>query len=465
MSFKKKLAVSAVVGGVALAAVPAFALENEFHGSIGVMYNNSNFNQVPNNADQPGNREFGYYNPKGLPKDMPTSNTIQQRTRILYNAKINNNVKVVTHFEIDYRFWGDTSYDTGRDRGAGLGADTVNLETKSAYMDITLPDTPLNFKIGVQPNDDVFKGIFTSADMAGALATATTGKFTTHVGFYRWNDDAFYNSQTIPGKSTRDFVMLDSSYAISDKAKVGGAYYFVKSNNANIGDINGDVRKEDVKVHLLGVNGEATFGQVAVDGFLVGQVGKDDIIKKNIRAFAGNVGAKMQVGKGTARAEFLYVSGDKDPAGGNSLTSFYTPEVFGLSESGYYNSEMVILGRDKYAWRADKSLVFSANNNNQGVIGGYIGYDMPFTSKLSGSANAGFVAVAQRDEDKASDVSGSKYLGTEINAETSYKVMENVTATFRGAYVFLGDYYKGVAEDGRNPENPYDLKFIVKVAF
>jgi len=100
--------------------------------------------------------------------------------------------------------------------------------------------------------------------------------------------------------------------------------------------------------------------------------------------------------------------------------------------------------------------VYDSNNNNQGVIMGSLGFDYNFTSKLSGSVNAGFAAVAKN----VVGTGTSNYLGTEINAETNYKLNPVVTLGARGGYVVLGDYFKGTGAD-----NPYDLKLLAKFAF
>jgi hypothetical protein len=130
---------------------------------------------------------------------------------------------------------------------------------------------------------------------------------------------------------------------------------------------------------------------------------------------------------------------------------------------------MVILGRDKNAYTTDNAIVYNSNNKNQGVIGGYIGYDLPINAKLTTAFNAGFAAVAKENNNKPINigtgrVNDSNYLGTEINAEATYQLFENLSFSTRVAYVFLGDYYKNVALDG-TPVNPYDFKLIAKYTF
>lgn len=466
---KKVLAVVAAGALTAASAVPALAFENEFHGMFQLQYDNSNL-RGSNKLDAAGAR----YAPENSPKSAPTANFFEQRARLAYIAKANQEVKLVTKFELDYSFWGNSSYTTKRNQGGALGADTVNLETKNLYLDLNAPSLKLNTKLGMQPVDDAFKGIFFSADMAGIMLNHNYNKATASAGFFRWND-ASRNSSHILGKDARDLFLLDGKYSVTDQTKVGAAYYFVNSNKTDVKDGNGDPLIEDLSLHLIGVNAETTLGPVTVDGFLLYQFGSNYSgntnpldNNKHRSAFAANVGAKAKVGKGTVRSEFLYVSGEGNATRGNT-NAFYTPANFQYSESGFYNNEMIILGRDKYAMTNDSAIVFDANNKNQGVIFGSLGYDHTFTDKISVSANAGFAALAKENANKPKNlktnaVNDSNYLGTEINAEGNYKFSESVTFTARAGYVFLGDYYKDVATDG-TPDNPYDVKLIVSYSF
>ena len=78
----------------AATAVPALALENEFHGLIRAQYQLSDFN-----GSKTGQ---WFFEPTGLDQKAPTANTFDQRARLFYTAKVNENVKLVTGFELDY---------------------------------------------------------------------------------------------------------------------------------------------------------------------------------------------------------------------------------------------------------------------------------------------------------------------------------------------------------------------------
>lgn len=435
MKVSKKSVAAAVGALVVLGASSAMALENQFSGAFVTYFDYSNFNAAG-----------------AIKKDASVANYFESRVRLGYTAKVSNELKLVTKFELDYGFWGNSSYDGpgGRNQGGAIGADTVNMETKNLYLDWTIPSAHLNTKIGMQGYDDAFKGIFVGADMAGILLTHSYTNATAAAGFFRWND----TGATL-GKHTRDMFVLDGKYNLNKDTQLGAAYYYVNSDGIALTNL---VDPEDLEVHMLGVNAATKFGPLALDGFVAVQSGKDHFNSNDRTALAGNVGANLAVGKGALRSEFLYVSGDKD---GGSRHSFYTPysqqfAQYGLAESGFYNNEMVILGRDKNAMTNDNAIVYDVNNYNQGVIFASVGFDYPLTENLSGSVNAGFAAVDRKNTPNHD----SSYLGTEVNAELGYKVTDNLNLSCRAAYVALGDYFKAADAD-----DPYDVKLLVKYSF
>jgi len=467
------LAALAVLGLAAAVATPALALENEFHGMFGVRYDNSNFNGTQTTDYGPGD---GTYDPSGKPKKQYSANFVEQRAKLQYIAKANADLKLVTAFELDYTYWGNSSYTVGRNQGGAIGADTVNIETKSIYLDAN-PVKNVNLKLGMMPNNDAFKGVLFDADMAGALVSTSYGKFSPSIGYFRFNDKGA-SADNVLGHKTNDMFMLDGKFEVSKDLKVGAAYYFFRdaSVSSPAADKTSAVQgyladgskvytalkpttANDVKMHALGLNAEYTTGPLTLNGFAIYETGKTN--KISVNAFAGNLGAKLKTGPGTARAEFLYVTGSD-----NGKSAFYSVD----GEHGYYDNEMVMLGRDKNSFfTIDNSIIYNAGNSGQGQIGGYIGYDLPINAKLTTAFNAGFAAAAKANANKPKNqvtkvANDSNYLGTEINAEANYALMEGLSTSFRAGYVFLGDYYKNVALNG-TPENPYDISLIFKYTF
>ncbi|MBU5637340.1 porin [Geomonas sp. Red69] len=434
-SNKKLLVVAIATALTAASAGSALALENQFNGAFTAFFDNGNF--AGTNI---------------IAKDAPTANYFVQRLRLGYTAKADDHVKLVTKFEFDYNFWGNSSYENARGGGGALGADTVNMETKHIYLDLNYPQ--VNAKIGMQPYNDSFKGILFDADMAGVLLSHDYSNASIAAGYFRFHDsaDGGKAGQDVLGKNTFDMYSLDGKYNISKDLSVGAAYYFIRDQHTpGLYTV-----FPDAKVHTFGVNAAGNFGPVSVNAFVAKQAGEitTDV---DAKGYAFNVGAKMPLAGGTARTEFIYVSGGKN--------AWYVPASDrGFTEGGqFYDSEMIMLGRDKYATTIDNAIIYDVNNNNEGVIMGTLGYDYTFNDKVSASANAGFAAVA-KDLQARSANGDSKYLGTEINAEAYYKLTANVTLGARAGYLFLGDHFKGISA-GEDADNLWDAKLIAKYNF
>jgi len=444
---KKVLAVTAACALTAATAVPALALENEFHGMFRVFGTVSNYNDGGSGQVVPSLR------------DPKTKSFVEQRARLMYIAKANDDLKLVTHFEIDSR-WGDNSYTTSRNLGGAIGADTVNLETKNVYLDFNIPSTPMNFKVGIQPVVDSYKGVFINADAAAAIATAKLGGGSVAVGFARLDDaDTFTlgsptgRSTTTPGKAKRDLYIVDGKYAITKDIKVGASYYLLNVDQTAAATY-------DYMRHTLGVNAEAKFAPLTLDGFLLYQTARSNGADKlDQKGWAANLTAKGKLGPGTLKASFLYASGDSKRGTVRDDNTYYgiTNETSAANgEHSFYESDMMILFRNKMNITGDRAIVYNVTN----VYGGFVGYNANMSSKCFANVNAGFVAAATQNNDFGSArLSGdhkSDYLGTEINGEVGYKVFDNLTASLQGAYVFLGDYYKDTITTGATPQTPRD---------
>jgi hypothetical protein len=430
-----KKSMKLLVAMLALAALstPAFALEHEVYGRFASFYAVTNF--TAGGLDQ-------------LKNSAPTANWFDQRLRLGYNAKADENVKLVTKFELDYSFWGNSSFSVGRNQGGAIGADSVQIETKNVYLDWTMPSCNLNAKVGMQSYDDAFSGIIFSTDMAGILLSHSYTNASSSVGFFRWNDGAGTGAGGgndgigLPGQNVQDLFLLNGTYNVSKDLKIGAAYYFIQD------DSDTDLVNFDAKVHTLGVNAAAALGAVNVNAFVLGQTG--DLDENNgidAKGYAAKIAANTAIGTGTLRLDALYVAGGK-----NQL--YVTRDV-----NGYYDNEMMILSRDKNATTIDTAFVQDLNNNGEGVIMAAIGFDQPFSPTFTASANVGFGAVADNQGDDVTVDSNEDYIGTEVNIELVKKTTDNVTLSARAGYVFLGDHNMGDLDD------PYAANFMVAYKF
>jgi hypothetical protein len=429
MSFKKKLLAVAAVSALTVAtAVPALALENEFHGMFkSFFYETNTFNGLRAN----------------LNRDAHSGFFAEQRARINYIAKANDDLKLVTHFELDTRFGGKPTPAptanttsgavttggylgtvTGNDAG-NLDADQLTLETKNVYLDFNCPITKANFKVGIQPWADAYKSIFLLADMTGAYATKKFDPLTVSLGWFRFDDNTV-TATADPGQLTADLIVADAKYAVSKDITVGASYYNIQRDTTT-----GASGIDQVELlHMIGLNASIKAGPATIDPFAAFQFGE---INNNddLSGFLAGATAKVKVGPGNINASAIYLSGEKKaPTAAGDRDDF---KIVSPNTSYFGPSNMWLLVRSGQAVNSSTSILGNdITVGGRGLIGLFAGYDGTM-GKLFYNANVGYAMTAEErgTEDSA--------LGTEINAQVGYKLFDNLSVSLAGAYAILGD--------------------------
>lgn len=121
---------------------------------------------------------FGRHDNTGLVRDSKEDHSVAyQRLRNQINFIASEQLQGVLQFEIGKTFWGRNG--SGGSSGGALDTDGVNVKTRRAYMDWTIPSTDLSFRMGLQgltlPNAVAGNPVF-DADVAAI------------VGSYKFND-------------------------------------------------------------------------------------------------------------------------------------------------------------------------------------------------------------------------------------------------------------------------------------
>jgi len=464
MKIKNKIMAAAAVGALcATSAVPALAFENEFHGMFLTQVIASNL--LNGSTGTVGVTQANLHANKTY---------VDQRARIQYIAKASDDLKLVTHFEIDGR-WGDNSYGpstaqastNSRNSGLALGGDSINLETKNVYLDFNCPITGANVKAGLQGVSDAYKGIFVSNDAAGLLISKKLGSGKYTAGWFRL-DDARAAGQTV-GKTTRDLTLLDAAIDVSKDVKVGASYYYYNDDNSVLnGGLAGLwVGGVNAAVHMLGVNAAATMGPLTLDGFFLYQNGviRSGAVGYHQRGFAANVGTKVKAGIGSVKANLLYTSGSNNATAGRYDSSFISAQnetSAAYMESGVFsgaNSVLIFRGNGYRTSNTDQTIVADPSNKGTGIMAAFIGYDGA-VGKSFFNVNTAFVSAA-----KEQAAGKAKYLGTEINAELGYKLYDNLKASVQGAFVFLGPQFQGTDAVKEYANSPYLARVILSYNF
>ena len=461
MNIKKTVAIATAVGALAAVSVPAMAFENEFHG----MYRS--FGYVTNTLS--GAAGFN------LDNGATADKYFEQRARLQYIAKASDDLKLVTHFEIDNKFGGAQTSGkyvgnagSGSD-GGGLDTDRLSLETKSVYLDFNVPMIGTNVKMGAQPYNDSMFGLFGNFDATGVVLgkkindqlSASYGYFTvgsssvTGVGF-----DAFGKGTN---NYTQDLNTLDVKYALNKDLTVGASYYLILDKVGN--SLSGTGSN-----HTLGLNGAGKFGPVSFTAALGYQTGKSNtnaattlpttggsssLTTAETSAYAVALATKTAVGPGNVLFSALYLSGDEN---GTDKNKSWQP--IGNGVTYFMPSNMWLLVRNGATINSSTAVGGSSDitRGGVGIAGLFLGYEGT-ANKLFYNGNIGWAQVAEGRNITTNAKTASKDLGYEFNATVGYKLYDNLSASATAAYLVLGDAYgkssgtllKGGVADASNP--------------
>ncbi|MBI1921468.1 MAG: porin [Geobacter sp.] len=437
MSLKKKTLVVLAAGAIVASAVPAMALENEFHGmfrAIGFVSNAYDGDGTINLADGSKTQSF-----------------VEQRARLQYIAKVSDDLKLVTHFELDSR-WGGDNYGAGASSGAAatgtssakysgsgdsgnLDADSVMLETKNVYLDFNCPLTKANVKVGIQPWADAYQSTFALFDGAGVYVTKKFDPLTASLGWFRVNNESVA-APTNLGEHTVDIITADAKFAVNKNLTLGANYLTVLNDSlttagATISADGGSVPAYET-LHMVGLNVAGKFDPVTFNAFAAYQFGDySDANNSEISAYGLGATAKVKAGPGNINLAALYLSGDDDGTGLNNDQDGWQNLSAGTN---YFNAaNMWLLVRNPQTANTSTSIGGTTlNKGGRGFVGLFGGYDLT-VDKVFANANVGAAWAAE--------TAGSEeaYIGTELNAQVGYKLYDNLSMSIVGAYLFLGD--------------------------
>lgn len=441
MSFSKKmLAFAAVTALTAATAVPAMALENEFHGMYKFMgYQTNIFNGSSLNPAFSSDAHSGFY--------------AEQRARLLYTAKANDNLKLVTHFEMDARFGGKDATYLGAGNDAGnLDADQLTLETKSVYLDFKCPITDANVKVGIQPWGDAYGSLFLAADMTGVYATKKFDPATVSLGWFRFDDnttDAIALASG-PGQTTADLIVLDAKFAVNKDVTVGASYY-------NIQNDTGTATPAYELLHMVGVNADLKLGPAAVKPFAAYQFGERNATS-DISAYVLGATAKVKAGAGSVNLAGFYMSGEDSTSTATDTDAF---QVVGASQTYFNPANMWLLIRNSGAINSSTSVLTNDMTvGGRGSIGLFAGYEATM-GKVFYNANIGYMMTAEERTNSGIKEDGA--IGTEINAQVGYKLFDNMSVSAAAAYAFLGDGLSGSTTERFGGATDADDPYLVNV--
>jgi hypothetical protein len=501
MSLKKTITIAAAAGALTALAMPAMAFENEFHG----IYNTKFY---LSNIDAGG---ASTYNPSAYNANKRTNNFFEQRARLQYIAKASEDLKLVTHFELDSN-WGGTGVGSSNaaatapgtapvgaagyrgiytvpgnitqgNNGGQLDSDSITLETKHVYLDFNVG--PTNFTVGIQPLGDAINGVLAYVDAAGLVTRTKLGPLTLIAAYGRGLQQSALTTQSLTnnrvGDQNIDLFVLNARYAINKDINAGLAYYFLADYaggfpaTATTGETD-----NALMMHILGLHTDAKFGPLSLNAFVATQMGHEKDAANigttaqsstNFHGLAMGYNVKMAIGPGALKTGLLYTSGDNNAnavsgaPGGAQRTGWRQIYASANNQTGLMllsrndatggltNTHFLVgdAGFSRVAIGVPGDAATKSAAQSRGLVLFNLGYDANLSKKLYANFNTGMAWTAKSAGapiDKATGVgNGGDLLGTEINIETGYKLYDNLTVKLQAAYVLLGGYYHGSAAD------------------
>ncbi len=432
-----------------------------------------------------------------LTKDAPAAAYVEQRFRAKFSFG-EENVKAVWFVETDFGAFGDTAGSAttagvGRNTGGALGGDRINLETKNIYIWFKLPDTSLDFTVGLQNQSDAYAGLlFGASDMAGIFAKGKMAPVDYTLGWAK-----FYENDNLKADDMTLYVAA-ANFAPTKDVKIGLNFYFLQDDTQKrAGTLPFDFTVAPTgaspldafiglankkRIYTPGINATFNAGPATITGFALYQFGKIDALQDNvsdlkIKGYAADLRADANLGPGKGFLEGLYVSGGD--LSGDDYKSIITLNDVNASPGGnsfFARTDMSILlpnGDDINTSTAltgaagtpvGNGLSTSPGNGGRGIWHVAAGYTQKLGDKLTGKVGAGYLSATKLLQGEES-VRKGKGMGTEVNANLNYNIMKGLDFGVYAAYAWLGDFYKSPAVSAVDPDDVYDVHFRLNYAF
>jgi hypothetical protein len=388
-------------------------------------------------------------------------------------------------FKIDYT-WGDQAYGVGNNRGGGLSAGQINLQTLLANVEIKPKDAKWNAVVGLQrlfdnvydPNVNTVQMAQTSGYKLAFWGTQAVGVnvFATPIpgtklraGFFQlWENEISADDDVhlvMADFDTRLAPKLEAgldAWWVRDKANgAGGVSVLGQGLNSALAEYNGATRLrfppsvDRYSANLVWLGARAAYnrdflaGRFWADAFAVLNLGSVDTMGTG-RGSAGDVLGVAANGFATYRygvtsndrvgLEALVSTGDGNGISDGSVSSVFTGNVYGSPVGIYSAHRSLILFPDPQVVNRYYASVQDISNMGLGVsaLFAHVSRDI-VPNRFSGKIGA---ATAFSNTTLSG---GGSHIGTEVNAELKYNLRVFLTAGLSAGYMRLGSFYDAPA--------------------
>lgn len=448
-----------------------------------------------------------------LKEDAYDMNYAVQMLRFNVQGIANENVKFVTRFDIAQGWWGVDNQMRTLSNIANRGSSALFdfketnylLHVDQAYVDFTLPNRPINVKIGRQwygvghklMVDNNYDGIQVGIGKGLNLGWAKVSEGEDNTS------DSFDADANVDNRDADLYTLAYNGKAGALGYSAFGFYYNDQSIEDGQAYIHDDLQffktrfsPQVTQLTAFGLTAKYKAGKLCVDGEFDYLTGKDDIANTS---YAGNKPDSYDINDGTLSGFNLYAkadfaasdalsvgavfglgSGDDDLTGGagnvNKLRTsgfFYITEIW--EDSIMPDEEGITpqgLGAPNVrAYRElENSTIIQGNVTFKGIPKTKV-----FVSGSLISATQPIPAWAMdvdtnndgtNDAISIDNATTAKDLGTEVDFKIDYAIVKNLSCSLRGGYFFPGDA-AGYLINGNatNLDPAYEFKGVILYKF
>lgn len=397
--------------------------------------------------------------------------------------------------KIDYT-WGDQAYGVGGNRGGGLNAGQINLQTLLANVEIR-PSKRWHATVGLQrifdnardPHEYTvaqsqasgYKLGYWGTQGVGATLFATPDEAThLRAGVYQ-----LYENQ-VASDDDVSLVMLDAERRVTPRLELAADLWWLRDRSAGAGGIsilgqglpsalaeyNGApvVRvPQTSRVDVVWAGARAMYnrdfvlGPFQADAFVMGNVGRIDTVGTVHTILGGTANAHLAYKYGMTandrvELEAIAATGDGNGVSDGRFSGVLTGNVWGSPVGIYSAHRAYLLFPDPQVVNRYYSAVHDLGHMGYGVVGGALNvWRDVVPNRVTGK-----VGVASAFTPVAPPLGGGPYVGTEVNASLTVNLRTFLTLGVQGAYLLLGDFYdsprvvEGAPLTGHTrPDNPW----------
>ncbi len=411
------------------------------------------------------NMQDGYFGAPSIGDADDLQRFLDTRLRLSFDIQPNPMIRLNYQLEIgDITFGANNAPivdDDGRrlenvGGGGGAGSDGLNLETKSAYIDLQLPwVSGLSFRGGIFGWGDQFDWTILATDFTGLQFTYQREAWWSQLTYLKFAEGSLRDSDD------SDWFASDTRYAFSPQTTLTGSLY-VWNDDANDNPQTGD---NSYQIYAGLKLNTVLFGKAPVELSGVFNIGQDflgqaqnegpnGLVRGGLtgsrnQGFMANVHVDYPLGRHWLGFTFQYISGEpgsrRDIDGrGNNIDAFV----------GLFNQQYSGFGRSRFVDGGGLELMTlghlndsTAGLNNVSVSpffgGGYNGRLLSvLRAKFRATPVLFLYTAAGLDMAAEENVNGDRFRGLEFNAYLHWDIVPKLWLRSGIAYMFAGDWWK-----------------------